>query len=314
MANAENLEKAYAAIGSLLAKGVSKLSVGRVASESGLARQTFYQKDNDWTEVLEVIKGKPSSRVKLVQVEIERKTDTVNRLENLIKRVDAAEQEVHRLEDVASKVYRELIDEVQRWFDKAIESPKSRNQVSKYIEELNRTRDELERLVAENRLLKAERDAGKIKPFFMKKTIGLPYSPQQVEIIEAFLTQFEAAAPTAQAKEIIAEVYLLCGLPLSGKTFWIQQHQPNSSGLHLYIDGCNLQADLRRFLMKRLRSATKAPIHCVWVRTSADVCVSRIIAPRTGGATADLRDFISRLDKEFELPTLEEPFNSIVLA
>lgn len=313
MANPGNLEKAYSAIGSLLAKGNAKLTVERVSSESGIARQTFYQKDEDWKEVLAVIKGKPSSRVKLVQVEFEEKSKAVKKFEGLHKRLEVAEQELSRMEHVASTVYKELIDEVQRWFDKATDSPKNRNQVSKYIEELNRARDDIERLSAENRFLKAERAAGEIKPLTMKKVIRLPALHQQVEVIELFLSQLEALLPNAQIAETVSAVYLLCGLPFSGKTTWIEKHEPHSPGTHLYIDCCNSHADLRRFQIKRLRSSIKAPIHCVWIRTSAELCTDRVGGAKEGATGVESQNLIKKVDKIFQPPALNEPFNSIIL-
>lgn len=315
MANADSLDKAYATIGSLLAKGVTKLSVQQVAAASGLARQTFYQQDDEWKEVRAVIKGKPSTRVKLVQVEIKQKSESAKRLEALLGRVEDMEQELTRVEGIASTVYKELIDEVQRWFYKASETPKKKIQVAQYIEELNSTRKELERVMAENRLLKAEHDGSDTLPKLnQKRTIDLAGPEEIADILNDFLRQYKALVPTQRMTESLSAVYILCGLPCSGKTTWIKKHHPKSQGLHIYVDSCAHQAQIRRFIANQIQSSSNAEVHCVWIRTDLQTCSDRSEKTHAGAENALKQEEIKATMQTFQAPTLDEPFTSVILA
>lgn len=313
MANQSNLEKAYIAIGALLTKGVTRLTVQQVAATCGLARQTFYQDNECWKEVRAVIKGKPSTRVKLVEVEIKQKSNSVKKLEALLGRVEVMEQEVERIEGIASTVYMELIDEVQRWFHLASENPRKKAQLSAYINELNQTRNELRRLLAENELLKAERDhAGTVRPLIQKKIINLPTSLELGDLFDSFLQQYKVLMPTSNAMETLAAVYILCGLPCSGKTTWINEHKPKSSGIHIYVDSCAHQAHIRRFIANQVESSM-AEIHCVWLRTEAQICSERSAATHLGALNALKQQEIKTIQKAFQEPSLTELFDSVFL-
>lgn len=315
MANVVNIEKAYATIGALLAQGVTKLSVEQVAIASGLARQTFYQQDDEWQELRAVIKGKQSPRVKLVQVEIKQKSESAKKLEQLFSRVDSMEQEVFRIEGLAGKVYEELIDELQHWFCKAAETPRKQTQSAQYLEELNSTRKELERALAENRFLKAERDGlGVIKVLNHKKTIDLPILAKPGDFLTDFLRQYKSLVPTLRAAEALSGVYILCGLPCSGKTTWITEHEAASPGTNIYIDSCGHQADIRGFIAEHIQSSANIQIHCVWVRTDQQTCSERSSMAFIGAANAFKQEEIKAVAKVFESPTLSENFNSVILA
>lgn len=315
MAKVANLEKAYATIGALLAKGVAKLSVDQIASASGLARQTFYQQDDEWKEVRAVIKGKPSPRVKLAQVEIKQKSESAKKIEELIGRVDGLEQEVNRIAGLAGKVYEELIDELQRWFFVAAESPNKKTQVAKYLEELNNTSKELERVQAENRLLKAERDGTcTVRALNQKKIIDLPAHANPGDLYADFLRQYKSLISSPGAEESLTTVYILCGLPYSGKTTWITKHQMMLPGTHIYVDSCAPEADIRHFIVNLIQSSSNAQIHCVWVRTDQQACSERSAFALAGAANALKQQEIKTVAKEFEMPSLDENFNSVILA
>jgi hypothetical protein len=315
MANESNLEKAYATIGALLAKGATRLTVEQVAAASGLARQSFYQQDDAWKEVRAVIKGKHSTRIKLVQVEIKQKTESVKSLEVLLKRVEEMEQEVERIGVIASTVYKELIDEVQRWFHIASESPRKKTQLREYINELNATRNDLQRVRVENELLKAERGLSNIVlPLILKKTVTLPMQGELGDIFDSFLQQYKTLLPTSHAVETLGAVYILCGLPYSGKTTWIKEHKPKSPGMYIYVNSCAHQAHIRRFIANQVQSSTNAEIHCVWVRTDVKICAERSAKANSGAANALKQQEIKTIQKAFQEPSLSEPFHSVILA
>jgi len=314
MANSENLDKAYAAIGSLLASGITKLTVEKVSVASGLARQTFYQKDPDWVEVRDVIGGKPSPRMKLVQVEIKQKSETVRKLDSLFERIATMEQEVARLEGTASHVYKELIDEIQRWFCKALENPKKNVAAARYLNELNDIRQEVERLTAENRLLKAQREGNEsVKVLSYKKIIALNMLAEPGDIFDEFLQQYRSLVPTSTVAASVRAIYVLCGLPCSGKTTWIKDHKPTSSGLHIYIDSCAHQTHIRRFIASQTASPN-VEIHCVWVRKTKEACLALSLKAYVGSASILKQEEVKFISENFQAPSLVEPFESIILA
>ncbi|WP_157201882.1 hypothetical protein [Massilia sp. Root335] len=313
MAKSENLDKAYMAIGSLLASGVRKLSVEKVRVASGLARQTFYQEDEDWLEVRAVINGKPSDRVKLVQVEIKKKSETERQLDSLFERIETMEQEVARLEGTASQVYKELIDEIQRWFYKASENPKRNATAARHIEELNSMRQEMDRLTAENRLLRArESDQDTVKILSHKKVIELKTLAEPGDIFDDFLKQYKSIVSTPSMAALIRGVYVLCGLPCSGKSNWIKAHKPPSSGLHIYVDSCAHQTHIRRFIAKQV-AVSDVEIHCVWLRNDKQACLERSAAGYAGAAKIIKQEEINFIAENFQDPSLAELFDSVIL-
>ena len=314
MANAETLEKAYAAIGSLRAKGHSQLDVGLVAKAGGIARSTFYLDDDEWREVRAVIKGKASSRVRLVQVEVVKSSLATLQLEALSVRVAEAEEEIAHIQSVADKIYRELIDEVQKWFAKASETPEKQAKVAQILGELNSARRELERLRAENQVLQARVDSNdSLRPLVRKAIINLNTLNSPGETFENFFKQFEILLPHKSNAHGITAAYLLCGLPGSGKTSWIEAHEPSSPGVYLYVDSCAHTADFRRFIANRIRETTNARVHCVWLRPDGAICNERIsVSAKTIGGSLEEAQ-IHRVKLSFEEPDFGEPFDSFIL-
>jgi len=314
MANNENLQKAYDAISALRAKGLLTMDVRKVANTAGIARSTFYLKDPDWKEVRAVISGKPSDRVKLKQVQVEKRSHADQRIQEFSLRLAEAENEVVRIQEIAQKVYRQLIDEVQRWFVKASESPAKKNQIASYLQELVSSRKDVERLSSENRLLEAKvAVAGVVYPLVQKKTISLDVLESPGHIFTSFLRQFDALTPQHEKAHGVVATYVMCGLPLSGKSNWIELHMPSEPGVHIYVDSCAHTGDTRRFIADRIRNVTNSNVHCVWLRASADTCVARdVVVDATTKVTLKMRE-IEQVALGFEPPAFEEPFDSIIL-
>ena len=314
MASSETLNRVYAAIGTLRAKGVSGMNVGLVAAAAGVARSTFYLKDKEWEEVRAVIKGKPSALVKLVQVEVEEKSLATRQIEALSARLAEAEKTVIHIQSTADKVYRELIDEVQRWFVKASEKPGKQKQMARYLHELNSTLKESERLRSENGLLQAQIErAGEIRPLVYKKIISLNALESPGEIFTSFLKQLDVLNSQHGNLHEIVNAYLVCGLPCSGKTRWIESHQPSAPGTHIYVDSCAHTVDIRRFIANRIRDTSKSEVHCVWLRASEHNCVGRVASIAAGRDASVKEEEIRRVASRFEPPVFDEPFNSIIL-
>ena len=313
MASEENLRKAYAAISVLRAKGLSKINVGLVASTAGIARSTFYLDDDEWKEVRAVIRGKPSNQVKLKQVEVAEKSLADRRIEAFSGRLAETEKEVIRIQTIADQVYRELIDEVQRWFVKASESPAKKTQMARYLQELNSSRKDVARLRSENRVLEAQIEvAGVVHPLVQKKIISLDLGTVG-DIFTSFLGQFDALAPLHDNAHGIVSTYLVCGLPFSGKSRWIESHQPSVPGTHIYVDSCAHTADIRRFIANRVHSTKRSEVHCVWLRAGEESCIERVVSLGVGREASLKMEEIKKIALKFEAPSFEEPFDSVIL-
>lgn len=314
MASNENLQKAYTAISMLRAKGLVKIDVGTVASTAGLARSTFYLDDDDWREVLAVIKGKPSDRVKLQPVETIEKSLTDRRIEAFSARLAAAENELTRIQVIADKVYRELIDEVQRWFVIASESPAKKSQMARYLQELNSSRKEVERLRSENKLLGAQTGvAAAVHPLVQKRIISLDILKSPAEIFMSFLTQLDKLVPQHDNAHGIVSTYVVCGLPFSGKSRWIESHQPSLPGVHIYVDSCAHTTDIRRFIAERLRSTTKSEVHCVWLSAGESTCIKRLVGLGLEGRANVKREEIKRVALNFQALDFDKLFDTFIL-
>lgn len=314
MANEENLQKAYTAISVLRAKGLLKMDVGLVASTAGIARSTFYLDDDEWKEVRAVIRGKPSDRVKLKQVEVAEKSLADRRIEAFSGRLAEAEKEVIRIQTIADQVYRELIDEVQRWFVKASESPAKKTQMARYLQELNSSRKDVARLRSENRMLEAQIEvAGVVHPLVQKKIISLDIFGTPGDIFTSFLRQLDALVPQQDNAHRIVSSYLVCGLPFSGKSRWIELHQPSLPGTHIYVDSCAHTADIRRFIADRIHSTTRSEVHCVWLRAGKESCIERLVSLGVGKKASLKKEEIEQVALKFEALAFEERFDSIIL-
>ena len=316
MARADLLNRAYQAVAALRAKGRTKLSVEEVAECAGLARSTFYLKDDDWQEVREVIRGKPSPRVRLAAVEVTAASKADLRLTALARRVEEAEAELERIRAAADDVYRKLIDQVQYYFALASETPKKREQQAKLLKEVARAKQEVQRLKAENSRLQASQNAGaEIASLAVaKRVVGLPdAAPSVSALYAAFLDKMAGIVPDEPAGRAVGAVYLLSGLPLSGKGTWIERHKPSTPGAAIYVDSTNHTAEVRGFFVDRMRTFTAAPIHCVRLRASLETCLGRCERTCSGAAQIQVQARLERIHAEFEEVRVDEPFDSIIL-
>lgn len=308
------LEKVFEAIAQLRAEGIDRLTISKVSRYSGVARATFYLDDDDWREVREVIAGKPSSRVELVEVKIVEESEHLRELRVLTDRVASAEQEVQRLEEVATKVYQELIDEVQRWFHEASEKPKRHGQLASCTAALGEARDRIQDLITENQILRAaSEDVGNLAALAIKKVINLDSEAGLADVVASFLTQLSKTLPRGQVSEALVTAYIVCGLPHSGKSTWIKQHKPSLPGLHIYIDWLGHKTEYRRFVISHLREHAKAKIVGVWVRADRATCQKRIDQKKSGVDAALSSRSLERVCDEFEEPSLYESYNEVLL-
>lgn len=314
MAKQGVLDKVYETIGQLRAKGLEKLSVEQVADASGMARSTFYLKDPDWQEVREVIKGKPSTRVKLVEIKIATATRSTRRMAELRERVESVEIELVSVRQTAETVYRKLIDQLQYYFALAAETPAKRDKQTKLLKESGWATQEVKRLQAENANLQEQlRHVPNTTPLVSKRYITLPNELSVSDYYSTFLDQLAQTIPDEQAGQMIGAVFVMCGLPSAGKTQWVHNHKPLEPGVAVYIDGTSHKADIRKFITDRLRRLTAAPINCVRVRMSKQICIERSGRKLRGANQIWMEQNIESVAKEFEEVSLSEPFNAIIL-
>jgi hypothetical protein len=312
MASPDALERAYAAIARLRQQGIARPSVDAVAEVAGLARSSFYQKDDEWSEVRAVIKGKPSPRVKLVELAVSDANKATSRISDITSRVAKLEEDLASTNKFADEVYQRLIDQVQYYFARAEESPKRREQSKKQIDELKQARHDL--ILAQAELVELRREIQRpnvVKHRALKKIVRLPPAGDASNMFSAFLDELERQVPDAASAKVISSVYVVCGYPKSGKTDWINRHDPAEPGIALYIEGSNHTRSIRSFLTARLRKITSRNIACVWVGSSAEVVEERCRIAYKGIEHVQKQEETQRIRRELELVDLSEDFDLI---
>ena len=315
MAKQVNLENVYEVIGQLRAKGIRKLSVEQVAAAAGVARSTFYLSDADWQEVRDVINGKPSTRVKLIEVQATAATGINRTILELRERLQSVESELESVRQTAEVVFKNLVDQLQYYFALAAETPAERARQAKLLKEFGWTKQELKRLQAENASLREQMTiVPEIAKLVSKRYITLPNVLSGPEYYSSFLDQLIQNVPDEHAGMGIRSIFVTCGLPSSGKTRWVHGHTSSEPGGTLYIDGTSHSVDVRKFIADRLRRITTAPIHCVRIRASKETCAERCGRKLRGASFVQMEKIITSIDAAFEEVSIAEPFDSIILA
>lgn len=315
MANAKTIDKAYKAISVLRARGEHKVSVDRVSRVSGIARASFYQDDPDWKEVLEVIKGKPSQRIKLVEVSATIETKAQAHVGKLVSKVEELEAAVAAIEDKSETAYKRLVDQVLYFSMLAAESPKKKEDRAKQMKDLNAYADENRQLKQALALAQAAAQAPvQTATLVSKKTITLPNKAALDDAYDALIDELDHVVPNKISGEAVGAVYITCGLPMSGKSRWINEHKSLHPGAALYIETTAHIAKERTRYLARIRSRTDAPIYCVRLRATVETCVKRSSMQNQGAKHVLIEKTIDRVNDAFEEVSLEEKFYGILLA
>lgn len=312
MASPDALERAYAAIARLRQQGIAQPSVDAVADVAGLARSSFYQKDEEWDEVRAVIKGKPSSRVKLVEIAASDAQKANSRISDVAGRVAKLEEDLASTNKFAEEVYQRLIDQVQYYFARAEESPKKLEQSRKQINELKQARHDLQ--IAQAELIELRRESQRpnvLKHRVVKKLLKLPPTTNAARLFSEFLDEIERMFPDSTSAKVISEVYIVCGYPKAGKSEWIKRHEAARPGVALYVEGTNHSKAIRSFLVGRLRKLTSENIACVWVDVTADIARERCRKAYQGVAYTEREDEILAVQRDLEIVDLQEGFDLI---
>ncbi len=314
MASTDALERAYSAIAHLRRKGVTRPSVDAVAEVAGLARSSFYQKDHAWIEVRAVIKGKASSRVKLVELEVSEAQRATSKVSAISERITKLEEDLAETNKFADEVYQRLIDQVQYYFARVDESPKKLEQSRKQINELKQARHDLKLAQDELGELRRERlPSNVLKHRALKKIVKLSPALNIPQLFATFMDEIERLFPDEGSKKAITSVYVVSGFPKGGKTTWISKHEPTAPGIALYIEGTNHTRSLRQFLVGRLRKLTIGSIACVWVSSDLELVRKRCRSAFQGHAHVEVEDEIEKCHAELEVVEVSEDFDLIYI-
>ena len=312
MASSDAVERAYSAIARLRQQGVTRPSVDAVAEVSGLARSSFYQKDDEWIEVRAVIRGKASPRVKLVELAVSDAQKATSRVSAITERVVELERDLESTNKFADEVYQRLIDQVQYYFARAEESPKKLERSRKQIDELKQARHDLQLAQAELIELRKERQPPNVvKHRALKKIVDLPSARDIPKLFSALLDELEKLFPDDSSCKLISGVHVVCGYPKSGKSTWINKHEPITPGITLYIEGTNHTRAIRQFITSRLRKLTHQSISCVWIEPELDEVKKRCRAAYKGLAHVEIEEEIAKTHEQMEAVDLSEDFDLI---
>jgi hypothetical protein len=314
MANEGTLDKVYDAIGRLRAQGVTNMNVTQVSKLSGISRATIYQKHADWDEVRAVIDGKPSPRVRLMEIAKVAEAESTGRITHLANQIGEFEKTIIALEQKAESAYKTLTDQLLYYATVASEVNKKRDDRAKTILSLNKTHEENLRLAAALREAQATIQSPiTVAPVVSKKHISLPNEVAVEKVYDTFLDQLAELIPDAEAGSKVGSVYVLCGLPMSGKSHWIAEHKSHHPGVALYIESTSHTQYSRQRYVKRIREKTKAPIHCVRLRVDEETCSRRCNVQCAGAQKAIVERQIQKIAAAFEEVTVQEPFDAILL-
>lgn len=308
-------EKAvYHAIATLRAKGQTNLTVVEVAKMSGVGRSTINQSTLRWQTVRETIKGAHSPHVNYLENELSVVSTSTNKLYEFDARVKNAEESLEFMQNKAKLIHSKLLDQLQYYFSLAGETPSKTKKNASVLKELAAVKQENNRLKSDLSQYQATLSPDtNITPIVNKKIITLP---DYVGLTDAsiFIKELETLLSNYTNKNNIKAVFLLMGLPLSGKSDWIHKHMFHTAGITVFIDSINHLRETRDFILTQTKSRISVPIHCVRIRTPIETCKHR--GERIFNGVEHVQ-FQRRLDKAFielEEVSLNESFDSIILA
>lgn len=314
MAKQDLLNRVYATISALQSGGRKKLSVMEVAKLSGVARATINQKhDPDWVKVREVIKGTAHSGVYAKDSSEDVKKPLKNTQE-IHHRLKELEEQLDLLRERASTTYNQLIDRVQYYFALASEKPAKQVEKAKLLQELTHQKSQNAILRADLKAALAESLTPAVSGIITSKIIlEVPNAVSDSEAILSFLEELDSLS-SQNRSSLVTAVYIMCGLPMCGKSSWIDNHKPLTPGVSLYVCGASDTVSTRNLLVSRVRKEFNAPVHCVRFGLGLDACISRAEKQFNGAALELNISSIKGVAARFEEIQFSENFDSIILA
>ncbi|MDX3943662.1 hypothetical protein QYP06_31785 [Pseudomonas aeruginosa] len=314
MAKQDLLNRVYATISALQSDGRKKLSVMEVSKLSGVGRATINQKhDPDWVKVREVIKGTTHSGVYTKDSSEDVKKPLKNTQE-IHHRLKELEEQLALLRERASTTYNQLIDRVQYYFALASEKPAKQVEKAKLLQELTHQKNQNAILRADLKAALAESLTPAVSGIITSKIIlEVPNAVSDSEAILSFLEKLDSLA-SQNRSSLVTAVYIMCGLPMCGKSSWIENHKPPTPGVSLYFSGASDTVSTRNLLVSRVRKEFNAPVHCVRFSLGLDACISRAEKQFNGAALELNISSIKVVAARFEEIQFSENFDSIILA
>jgi len=307
MARQDILARAYNALESLVAEGTARLSVSEVAKRAGIGRATINQSaDDDWRILREDIRSRTRE---ITGTSKKGGSSSVNDLRHRIKELEG---QIKGLREQAAKTYAQLIDRIQYYYALAGEAPKMRSEKAKLVKELTSQRKQTQILKSQLDLAMANSTSPSFSGLTIKRIIEVRSSIRPSEIISNFISKlYEYREVSSDAS--VVDVFLLCGLPLAGGEHWVNEHQPSKPGVSLYIDCVCVSEEVRKLILVLLRKEFRAAIHCVRLRASRDVCITRASMKHSGAEQVLAIKNIQDLDSQFVEIHFGEDFDSIIL-
>lgn len=310
MARGKSLKAVYAAIAHLRQEG-EQLTVASVARAAGIGRSTLYQDNDDWNAVMAVIGGSEIPPAVVVNMPSVFRRREPSRIKLLADRVGALEKELEETIKFADVTYQRLVDQLQYYFALSHETPSRRDEVRKQRIELTAAYEEIGRLKQEVRRLtdRSER-SNIIGAKGRKRHISIPAEMSVAEAMDHFLAELHRHIPDRAVGKAFTSVTFVCGLPLSGKSTWIDRQVAPGPGTSLFIEGTLHTEELRRVLLAQVKRLCQAEVRCAWLLTGVDDCLRR--AMPTSRAAGPTEEMIRAIDARTERVSVIEAFDSLI--
>lgn len=313
VAKKESLDAAYRAILAIRRQGLVPTPTS-VAKLAGLTRSTLYRVDPEWVEVLDAIDGKDSSRLDAISAlpDVEIRPRALNSVQALTKRLEEVEKEHAASITFADSVYQKLIDQLQYYFSAASQSPNKKNEEVGLRRKLADAHEVARRMESEVAKYKeVARKAKVISATGSKRVISIPPECTPVQAVQFFLDAVGTLIPNQRMATVVGEVIVVCGLPMSGKSTWINAFEIRNPGVTILIEGVNHREEFRRLIVSHLRRLGDFKITCAWLVTPMDECLRRNKYNDFPNAK-DQAGLISDISNALELVSVLEPFDSIL--
>jgi hypothetical protein len=316
------LDAVYEAIAALRKRG-DPVNHSTVARESGVSRGTISASDlSDWLEVREVIKGKPSPRLALAEVELTETQKWERQVRQLHKKIDELESTLLKAQTVSNDVFHRLLAQVNKYVVLMHRTPMQIGQQTSILEANAKLRERLAILEADNEYLKAEKNVpGNVLGFVRKETINI-FPPEMRPKLHARELHGLSIDAMNELDRFFKDqdlaprlVYLMCGPFAAGKSRWVYNHKPIWQSNVLYIDGTNHTLDLRMLFIKRLKSLNQnCRIVCCRVFSTVDECLERNTNPERKRMDLTVPEAVMRhVHEAFEEVSFDEGFDAIEL-
>ncbi|MFV8781887.1 hypothetical protein ACNKU7_05640 [Microbulbifer sp. SA54] len=307
MARKCTLERAYRALEELASDENATVSISAVARRAGIGRATINQtSDSDWSKFRDTLRERSITRDSTEQ------KNSQSSYRELRRRLLELEDQVDVMRKRAAEMFNQLVDRVQYYYAISQETPKMRSEKSKLIKELTSQKKYTQELKSQLELAIANNSTLATSAFTAKRIIESKNAVKQTEITIDFLEKIHEFLNKNNGARVV-DIFLLCGLPMSGTSDWIEKHSPANPGISLYIDFSVTTENIRKVFLAIIRKEFSADIHCVRIRSEKNTCIKRAEMQISGAAQTLIIQQIEDESSNFEEVHLNEGFNSIII-